>query len=303
MSFENLWGSSLFLVNIKRTAALAGFAIISSLTLTLFGTPAQADPIRYNPGGSDGCTITDIAPETAVIGIAGKRVQFDVETDCDSTEDVKWAVQGALYPGANHVGWFGACTYSYTGPASLDCGNNGSGIIDPINYGRLVGDLNAGKNTIYAYAFVDKNHNGYDDDHTSCDYDDADDCADQPQDRDWDTGTINILRRTTFSSSFDAAPEPRRKGQRLEMDAQLYVADWDSGTYARQGGLNVKVQFRATGASSFKNVATVKTRNDGTLTYQTKATMSGYWRMAYQGNKHLAPANSNSDYVKVNAVR
>lgn len=290
---------------LKPLLAVAAVAALGVTATTTAQAAQSAKPVTSESWAptaiNDGCTITDIGPEKIVIGIAPKRVQFSVQTDCDSTKDVKWAVAGDTVSTSAHVSWFAACTYYYVGPAVIDCSDDGATYVDPITNGPgyTFGNNNAGENNIYAYAFVDKNHNGYDDDYADCDYDDAEDCADSPKDRDYDDATVQLLRRTSWFSSFNAAPEPRRKGQTLTLSGQYQVADWNSASYTYPDDHKVKVQFRAAGSSQYKNVASVWT-SYGAANYQAKVSKSGYWRFYFPGTDTTAASYSNSDYVKVN---
>lgn len=264
-------------------------------TTLLLASPAQAED-------GDGCTITDILPETAVIGVAGKRVPFEVHTDCDD-QDVKFAVEGQSVGTSAHVAWFAACNYTMDeGPAIYDCDHDGSGVINPIGgrysgFDYIEGNAIAGENTIYAYAFVDANHNGLDDDEPDCD---IEECDGDPTDRDQDAGVITLLRKTVWAGTFNAGPEPRRKGQSLNLSGLLYTANWNTGSWDNSTA-TVKIQFRAPGGQ-YRTVKTV-TAWDGQFDIPVKAVRSGYWRASYPGSDTVAASHSNSDYVKVNPAR
>lgn len=279
----------------KRALLAALAAGTLSMTALLMASPADAD--------EDGCTITDILPEQAVIGISGKRVQFAVPTDCDN-KDIKFAVRGDLVSTSPHVAWFAACNYDIdSGPEIYDCEHDGSGVINPIGgrtqgYTDIAGNDIAGENNIYAYAFVDANHNNKDDDEPACD---IEDCEGNPKDRDQDTGVIELLRGTQWRRTFNAGPEPRRKGQNLRLTATLWTADWNSGQW-RTPTATVKIQFKGVGESSYRSVKTV-TAKHGDLDFTTKAVRSGYWRVWYPGTDEIAGVVSNSDYVKVNPAK
>ncbi|MCD5317129.1 hypothetical protein [Kineosporia babensis] len=242
-----------------------------------------AAPAGAASTSADDCTITDITPRQAVIGIEGKRVQFGVVTDCDGTRDLKWQVAGDLFPGSPHVSWFAACTYIYAGPAVVDCSDRGSAVIDPIAHGLKTGNANAGENTVHGYVFDDANHNGYDDDSGAA--------------IDTDTGTIELLRETIWRDSFDASPEPRRKGQPLHLNAELSTANWDTGLFENTDA-TVKLQFRKAGQTKYRTVGSLHATN-GIIDETIKAKTSGYYRLSYAGTETTAPSVSNVDYVKV----
>lgn len=283
----------------NKRALLAAMATTTlTMTALLIAGPAEA-------ADDEGCSITDILPEQAVIGVNGKRVPFDVQTDCPD-EDIKFAVRGEPMGTSPHVAWFAACNYDMDpGPAVYDCEHDGSGIINPVGgrdqgYDHIEGNDIAGENTVYAYVFVDANHNGTDDDQPACE-DGDEDCYGNPSDRDQDTGVIELLRQTRWGGTFNAAPEPRRKGQTLNLSARLWTADWNTGSWADKTA-SVKIQFKGSGESTFRTVKST-TAKTGMLDYATKAVRSGYWRAWYPGNDQIAAAVSNADYVKVNPAK
>ncbi|GLY33933.1 hypothetical protein [Kineosporia sp. NBRC 101731] len=268
---------------IRRTA-VAGLATaaLASTSLLLAGPAHAADPAE--------CTITDVLPQQAVIGIVGQRVQLGVTTTCDD-QDIKFSVRGRGLGTSAHGFWIAACNYRYSGPANYDCGHDGSGIVNPIpgttyGYDFIPGNDLAGPNPIYATAFIDVNQDSY------------------QNTGDISLGTLGdtltLLRQTTFDRTFNAAPEPVRQGKPIKVSATLSTADWNTGTWT---GLDadVKVQFKAAHQKSYHTVKTV-TATAGELKTSVKATRSGYWRAVYAGTGTLAASTSGSDYVKVRAA-
>jgi hypothetical protein len=273
---------------IKRTI-MAGVATaaLASTTLGLAGT-AHAAP---KASSAQTCSITNILPDQVVIGTEGKRVQFGVRTTCDD-QDIKWNVRGALVGTSAHGFWFAACNYHMTpGPWNFDCSHEGSGVINPIGgtyrgYDFIPGNDLTGPNPINATAFVDANHNSEDDD---------------PGDSFSASETITLLRQTKFGRSFDAAPEPVRKGKRIYVSATLSTADWNEGFWDEVDG-KVQVQFKALGSKKWHTVKTVKAK-DGELDTAVKAVRSGHWRAYHPEDEATGSSTSNSDYVKVKARR
>jgi hypothetical protein len=267
---------------IRRTliAALAT-AALASTTLMLAG-PAHA------VSSSPQCTITDTLPHQVVIGTEGKRVQFGVVTTCDD-QDIKFSVRGAGIGTSPHAFWFAACNYDYIqGPTNFDCTHGGSGVINPIGgtyrgYDFIPGNDLTGPNPIYAEAFVDTNHNNKDDDASHLD---------------GLASTITLLRETGFANTFDASPEPVRKGKPITMSATLSTADWNTGTWAGTDA-TVKIQFKAAGKKHYRTIKTV-TAPAGQLDTSVTATRSGYWRAYDPGSDATSASLSNHDYVKVN---
>ncbi len=265
---------------IKRTVVTGlATAALASTTLMLAG-PAQA-------ADDSTCSITDVRPHQAVIGVEGKRVQFSVTTTCDD-QDIKFYVRGAGVGTTPHAFRFAACNYAMVqGPTNFDCTHDGSGVIDPIGGWYIgpdpyPGNYFAGPNPIYADAFVDANHNGKDDDggeHFAF------------------ASTINLLRKTQFDGTFNASPEPARKGKPIKVSATLSTADWNDGTWAHIDA-PVKIEFKAAGQNSYKTVKTV-TATDGQVDTTVTAKRSGTWRASYAGSDVTAASASNGDYVKV----
>lgn len=270
---------------LKRTV-ISGLATaaLASATVLLAG-PAHA------VAGQEDCTLTDILPQQAVIGIEAERVQFGVKTTCDD-ENIKFAVRGAGVGTSAHAFWFAACNYAMRqGPTNYDCSHEGSGIINPIGgssrgYDHIPGNDLAGDNPIYGFAFVDTNGNNLDDDGSP-----QSDLSEK----------IRLLRETRFDGSFDASPEPVRKGRQIKVSADLATADWNEGVWAGVDA-KVKVQFRADGEKSYRTVKTVKA-TDGHLQVKVTATRSGSWRAQYAGSDTTAASTSNTDHVKVKRGR
>jgi hypothetical protein len=268
---------------IKRTV-MAGLATaaLASTSLLLAGPAHAADP--------DQCTITEIVPQKAVIGIVGKRVQFGVKTTCDD-QDIKFAVRGRGLGTSAHAFWIAACNYIYTGPSNYDCSQGGSAVVNPIpgitwGYDFIPGNDLAGPESLYASAFIDANHNSF--------QDDGDIALDGLG------GSITLLRQTKFGHTFDAGPEPVRKGKPIKVSASLSTADWSTGTWTGVDA-DVKVQFKGADQKSYHTVKTV-TAKAGELKTSVKATRSGYWRAVYSGSDTIAASTSGSDYVKVKSA-
>ena len=266
---------------IKRTI-MGGLATaaLASTSLFLAGPAHAAEP-------ADQCTVTAITPHQAVIGIVEKRVQFGVRTTCDD-QDIKFAVRGFGLGTSAHGFWIAACNYHYAGPSNYDCGHGGAGIVDPIpgvTHGLdfIPGNDLAGPNPIYADVFVDVNHDGYKN---------KGDISLEGL-----GGEINLLRQTKFGDTFNASPEPIRKGKPVKLSATVSTADWSTGTWTEIDA-KVKVQFKAADQKSYHTVKTV-TAKAGKLKTTVKATRSGRWRAVSSGSDITAASTSGSDYVQV----
>lgn len=243
----------------------------------------------------DDCSITGFTPERVVLGIRPKAVQFGVTTDCDDpAHQMKWAVTGELYPGS-HVGWFGACTYRYTGPAVLTC-PDGQTTLDVIGSGSHKGNGMAGVQNAYVYAFDDANGNDRDDD-TTYDCDDDGNCVKTSSGRDNQTKGLELLRRTSWGQTFSADTSTVSPGDPVTLTGRLTSADWDAGVNENLAA-PVKLQFRAEGASAFHTVRTV-TNESGSVTATITAKHSGSFRFVYRGDSEHAHSVSTAADISV----
>lgn len=284
----------------------------SALTIGLFGpasaqaataasTPQPLDKIVKAQGRAatdgDDCSITGQTPQRVVLGVAAKTVQFGVSTTCDDADhSVKWAVTGDLFPGSAHATWFGACTYSYTGPATLSC-PAGTDEVDVIGTGQFKGNAMAGKQNAYIYAFDDANRNNRDDDVSyQCDAN-GENCVKTSSGRDDITSSIQFLRRTSWGSTFSATPGSVRKGQEVTLTGHLSRANWDTGKNEKFTPV-VKLQFKADGAAKFKSVRTIPAGEGGTSVKVT-AKRSGSFRLYYAGDEQSAGSASAAQPITV----
>ena len=268
-----------------RTQLLAALGTSTLLAIALISpATAQAAPAAKTKAApsaaADDCSIVDVSPDKVSIGVKPVTVQFDVGTDCDDEDHkIEWAVTGSALS-TSHVSWFGACTYKYAGPNVLTC-PSGRAKLDVVGTGQFKGNQVAGPQKASAFAFDDEDGNDENDDATGF------------------TGesTLSLLRRTTWGTTFNASPEPRRKGQTLNITGQVSRANWDSGKYEKFGAY-VKLQFKAASAESYSDVATVWDNGAAAAT-KVKAVRSGTYRYYYPGDSTHAPSASKGDYVKV----
>ncbi len=256
-----------------RTRLLTALCAAAALSFP-FLAPATAQ-------AETDCSVVDASPQQVVVGLKPVIVQFDVATDCDDEDhQMNWVVSGAASPGSQ-VGWFGACTYTYLGSDTPTC-PNGRARLDVIGTGTFKGKKMAGPQSLYATAFDDLNSNLLDDDDTRTDT---------------LATSFSLLRRTTWGTTFNASPEPRRKGQNLNITGQISRANWDTGKYEKFG-VYVKLQFRGENEESYHSVRTVWD-NGASASTTIKAVRSGYLRYYFPGDALHAPSASRADYVKV----
>jgi hypothetical protein len=261
----------------------AALAVLTLLPLAL-AVPAQAAPPDDDPVA---CTIVDTSPDTIVLGTTSKKITFDVGTDCDDSVDVSWSVQAENYYGSAHVSWLAVCNYQRPAdPAVFDCNAAGATRMNMVGTGDWTGNDMAGiTHPLYAYAFNDA---------------DGDNYADNGESADHYSGSFILKRQTTFGSSFNASPEPRRRGQNMNITAQIQRANWDTGHYEKYGTY-LSLQFRPEGSDDYSDVKTVWD-NGASATTTVKARRSGWWRYHYDGSATEAASDSKADYVKVSGA-
>jgi hypothetical protein len=116
--------------------------------------------------------------------------------------------------------------------------------------------------------------------------------------------SFKLLRKTRWSS-FNAAPEPVRKGGTVTVTGSLQRADWDSGRYVGygSGGKKAKVQFKKKGSSTWTTVKTVTVGKGSKVSTKVavKGTTArdGSYRLYFAGNSVSSTSASTSDYVDV----
>jgi hypothetical protein len=117
--------------------------------------------------------------------------------------------------------------------------------------------------------------------------------------RSWGSG-FRLLRRTAWQNkSFNASPEPVRKGKPVTLKGRLLVSDWDNDRYVAARVGSVKVQFR-TPKGTYKTVKSrVSTDRNGWVSTRVTARQTGVWRLVYSGNSIAGQAVSTGDAVKV----
>jgi hypothetical protein len=110
---------------------------------------------------------------------------------------------------------------------------------------------------------------------------------------------FTLKRATTFQSgTWNAGPEPVRRGANVSLSGRLLIADWDNDRYGSYGGRPVDVQFR-TATGTYTTVKTVTSDRYGWVRTTVPASSSGYWRLHYAGNTVAGRAVTAGDAVQV----
>ena len=110
---------------------------------------------------------------------------------------------------------------------------------------------------------------------------------------------FSLKRRSVWQTgSFNASPEPVRKGRAISLKGRLLIADWDNNRWVGYSNRAISVQFR-TSTGSYATVKTVTTRGDGWAIASITAQRTGVWRLVYGGNTLASNAITAGDAVSV----
>jgi hypothetical protein len=110
---------------------------------------------------------------------------------------------------------------------------------------------------------------------------------------------FSLLRRTEWQgATFDASPEPAKKGKPIRIQGRLRVVDWDVQRYVAYTHRTVSIQFKSP-TGTYKTVKTTTTSSTGWVDTTVTATATGTWRVAYWGNTVAGSAVSVGDTVPV----
>ncbi|MET0765378.1 MAG: hypothetical protein ABWY29_10960 [Blastococcus sp.] len=110
---------------------------------------------------------------------------------------------------------------------------------------------------------------------------------------------FSLLRRTTWQSgSFNASPEPVKKGAPLSITGRLLVVDWTNDKYIPYAGRSISVQFR-TPTGAYSTVKKATTDKNGWVRTTVPASATGVWRLSYGGNTIAGSSLTVGDAVTV----
>jgi len=112
-------------------------------------------------------------------------------------------------------------------------------------------------------------------------------------------GGFTLKRATAFQQrTFNASPEPVRRGAPVTLTGRLLIVNWQTDQYGPWGNRPVNVQFRTPGGS-YQTVATVNTDRNGWVRTTVPAGRTGYWRLHYAGNSAAGRSVTSGDAVEV----
>ncbi|GAA0236696.1 hypothetical protein GCM10009527_036550 [Actinomadura nitritigenes] len=103
----------------------------------------------------------------------------------------------------------------------------------------------------------------------------------------------------TAVGSFNAAPEPVRKGGTLTVSGRLYRLNDRATGYTSYPGKTMRIYFRPKGAKTWTYMGSAKTAGDGRFRKGFKASRDGTWRAYFPGTSHCDKQASRDDYVDV----
>jgi hypothetical protein len=117
--------------------------------------------------------------------------------------------------------------------------------------------------------------------------------------RTWDDG-FSLKRRTAFrSGTFNAGPEPARRGRPITIKGRLVIADWDNDRYVGARGRTVQVQFTGPNSSEYTTVKRVRADRNGWVRTKVTPPFTGKWRLVYGGGSTAGSARTHGDAVEV----
>lgn len=109
--------------------------------------------------------------------------------------------------------------------------------------------------------------------------------------------TVQVKRNSRLT--VNASPEPVAKGKTITVTGKVTRANWETKKYGSYGGRLVGLQFKPAGATSYTTVKKVYSNGSGNLRTTVKASKTGTWRWAYNGNTTTGPSTSSGDHVVV----
>lgn len=103
-------------------------------------------------------------------------------------------------------------------------------------------------------------------------------------------------RQVSFFTSFNASPEPVRKGRTITVQGTLkrHPSSWQA--YAKQ---TVKLYFQPKGSKKWAYEGKATTDKKGHFTHGFKAAKDGTWRAVFAGNSSYLSTTGPGDYVDV----
>ena len=115
-------------------------------------------------------------------------------------------------------------------------------------------------------------------------------------------GVPFYVRRNVTMNSFNAAPEPVRKGSPVTVSGlvkRLSVNSWGDARYVPYVSHSVHIYFRASTSKTYTKVATTSTTSNGTFAKKITATVDGCWKAYSTQTSYNVGRWSTGDCVDV----
>jgi hypothetical protein len=267
-------------------AAAAGALAISVASAGAAGAVSDPKGLRANDSADPVesiCTIDGYAPNRITLGASTVRTTFAPKVS-ECTLD-QWFVFVGPFTTDDPLD-----TSGIAGNFVLDTDGNGNPASLPLSP-TISLDPHA---LLNAYAgkhkFVAVNARGVED----------------PPDAIWAGGqetnlNLTLQRRSTFGSTFNASPEPVKKGKKISIKATLTRVNWTGAKHLHYVGFanQATLQFKEAGTTRYVNVKTVTSNTKGKISTTVAAKKSGRWRLYFPGLSTTASTTSASDTVKV----
>lgn len=105
-----------------------------------------------------------------------------------------------------------------------------------------------------------------------------------------------VTRAQPRVTSFDAGPEPVRKGRTLTVKGRLKAPPTGYETLENRW---VSLWFRPKGSTTWRKMGTARINYLGVFVRTFKARADGQWRLRFAGDQYFAPLTGPADYVDV----
>ncbi|MFP3968266.1 hypothetical protein SMC26_38630 [Actinomadura fulvescens] len=115
--------------------------------------------------------------------------------------------------------------------------------------------------------------------------------------RAYSASTFLDAREPTRFVSFNAGPEPVRKGRALTLTGLLQYSD--RGRWLTADHRRAEIWFRPRGSKKWVRAAQIRADNSGVFRKVVTARRDGYWRIVFRGDLTFRPVYSAIDYVDV----
>ncbi|GLF99547.1 HtaA domain-containing protein [Streptomyces yaizuensis] len=114
-----------------------------------------------------------------------------------------------------------------------------------------------------------------------------------------ESATLSVSAVPSRLTSFNAAPEPVAKGEKLTVTGTLQTMGSTDDTWRPLARTSLVIESRPTGGKTWSRAATVTTGTKGTFSAKVTTTKDSDWRARYAGTADRAASVSSTDNVDV----